>query len=183
MDFHRRVGYGDLWIDEDSRYYLGEEPFTGTYEQHYTCNGVMSSEEEFVDGYPEGWHRKWYENGQLKLEVYSHKDCFTEGYLREWHENGQPKRVAYAENGKTLESRTWDEAGNLTILFSDKEGCLREWYENGQPSRVGYSENGMPVEEKYWDKAGNLTSHFIVPGRSSVIPDSPFQNAKRPDNV
>jgi antitoxin component YwqK of YwqJK toxin-antitoxin module len=69
-------------------HYKGK-PFTGiclTYEDA----GWLSVEEEFQNGYQEGWVRLYYENGQLEEEYFMHNNIMDPDLGGAWDEQGNP---------------------------------------------------------------------------------------------
>lgn len=67
-------------------HYKGK-PFTGvslTYEDE----GWLSMEEEYQNGFQEGWIRDYYENGQLKSEYKMHNNTLVSGTSKSFNEDG-----------------------------------------------------------------------------------------------
>lgn len=67
--------------------YYQRKPFTGiclTYEDA----GWLSLEEEYQNGYLEGWTRFYYENGQIEQEYQLHNNVVVAGTLKKYDENG-----------------------------------------------------------------------------------------------
>ena len=62
-------------------------PFTGTVEKYYK-SGKLLTELEYVDGYQEGWHRSYHENGQLAIEENIHNNETIDGTYKEYDESG-----------------------------------------------------------------------------------------------
>ena len=99
-------------------YYLSEpnkilvpDDYTGVV---FKCkDGKVIALLNYKDGKWIGVHRVWYENGQLKEEIY-YKDGKEDGLHRVWYENGQ---LSYEGNKKDGEpyglSRYWHENGQL----------------------------------------------------------------------
>ncbi|MEE4000006.1 hypothetical protein V1T75_06610 [Tenacibaculum sp. FZY0031] len=70
-------------------YYQGK-PFTGfclTYEEE----GWLSGEEEYVNGYQEGWVRDYYKNGQLESEYKMSNNKLVPNTSRDFNEDGTLK--------------------------------------------------------------------------------------------
>ncbi len=67
-------------------YYKGK-PFTGiVYEKHK--NGLIAWEEEYLEGYQEGWIRYYFENGKLNQESKNHNNMTIDNTFKEWDEDG-----------------------------------------------------------------------------------------------
>jgi len=62
-------------------------PFTGIL-VGYSKNGHVFVEEEYQNGFQEGWTRFFYENGKVKREYKSHNNLQVEETYKEWDENG-----------------------------------------------------------------------------------------------
>ncbi|MHA3788361.1 toxin-antitoxin system YwqK family antitoxin [Flavobacterium hauense] len=63
------------------------EPFTGIIEEYYD-NNVLQSEEEYQNGYREGWIRSYYYNGNIDTEYQDHNNITVPGTYKEFDENG-----------------------------------------------------------------------------------------------
>lgn len=61
-------------------------PFTGIVEEY--DNGVLYAEDEYVNGFQEGWMRVYHQNGQLQIEVKKHNNDPIVGTYKEYSENG-----------------------------------------------------------------------------------------------
>lgn len=66
--------------------YKGEK-LTGISVLYYTT-GEVESEQEYQDGYREGWHRRYYKNGQIKEEYKTHNNVLVPGTYSEYDEQG-----------------------------------------------------------------------------------------------
>lgn len=72
--------------------YYKDNPFTGvalTYED----GGWLSLEEEFQNGYLEGWIKSYFENGQLEEEYYLHNNEVKEGTYNQYDEQGNKLNI------------------------------------------------------------------------------------------
>lgn len=75
---HPDAGGGLMWT------YQGNY-FTGMIEEYK--NGILVGQIEVVDGRSEGWHRLFYDSGQISEEYYLHFNMLH-GTYREWDESG-----------------------------------------------------------------------------------------------
>jgi len=62
-------------------------PFTGFLVEYYP-SGQLLAEDEFQNGYLEGWHREYHENGQLELEYNLHNNEVVPDTFKEYDKNG-----------------------------------------------------------------------------------------------
>lgn len=62
-------------------------PFTGIVEFYYE-SGIISSEEEYEDGYQQGWVRYYYENGNIESEYKAFDVETVPGTYKRFDENG-----------------------------------------------------------------------------------------------
>jgi len=67
-------------------YHYKRMPFTGILQEHYS-SGILHTEIQCVNGYPEGVQREYYPNGQLMEELFI-KYNVAFGIMRNWDENG-----------------------------------------------------------------------------------------------
>jgi antitoxin component YwqK of YwqJK toxin-antitoxin module len=133
--------------------------FTGIAVEYYD-DDLPATETEVINGRRSGWSREWYLNGQLKIEEY-YINSILDGIYREWFENGQLKIEKKVVEGIEVESKEWDEQGNLIETFTmDKNQPLFEllqisldrrdsWleYVKNWESKTIYVENGKLVEK------------------------------------
>lgn len=77
-------------------YHYQGKPFTGILLEYY--DNILYRELEFVNGYEEGFERKYYENGRIASECYC-KDNQPYGIGRAWDENGNLIVSTEWENG------------------------------------------------------------------------------------
>ena len=97
----------------------------------------------FWQGKPQGTHRQWYANGQLK-EVRHYVNGWQEGQQRGWHESGHP---AFA----------------YQFRHDVYEGRVRDWYPNGKPARDGQYQEGQEVgPQRQWYADGSLKVNYVV---------------------
>lgn len=68
-------------------YHYEGKPYTGfVFDNH--DNGNLAWEEEYQDGYQEGWWRSFYSSGKKKKEYKSHNNKEIDGTFKKWDENG-----------------------------------------------------------------------------------------------
>ncbi|WP_144281429.1 toxin-antitoxin system YwqK family antitoxin [Chryseobacterium echinoideorum] len=68
-------------------FYYKEKPFTGIVFSKYD-NGVVFKEEEYENGYQEGWIRYYFENGKLNQESNNHNNITIDDTFKEWDKDG-----------------------------------------------------------------------------------------------
>lgn len=61
--------------------------FTGIIYEYFPNTNQYSSEDEYVDGIPDGRQVEYWENGNLKEEYYQKYDSFR-GSFKQWNEQG-----------------------------------------------------------------------------------------------
>lgn len=63
------------------------KPFTGiVYDEE--DNGSIAWEEEYNEGYQEGWVKYYYSNGALRQQSKKHNNEIVDGTFKKWDENG-----------------------------------------------------------------------------------------------
>lgn len=55
---------------------------------YYNKLGEVEGEQEYQDGYREGWSREYYKNGQIKEEYKIHNNVLVPGTYSEYDEQG-----------------------------------------------------------------------------------------------
>jgi antitoxin component YwqK of YwqJK toxin-antitoxin module len=88
----KRVNDDDCTFDEiDGGGYAillhNGEKLTGISVFYYDT-GEVEAEQEYVDGYLEGWFREYYKNGKLKKEYKTHNNVLVAGTYSAFDENG-----------------------------------------------------------------------------------------------
>lgn len=68
-------------------YYYEGKPFTGIVFKNRE-DGSLAWEEEYIDGFQEGWWRSYYKNGKMNEEYKTHNNNVISGTHKEWDENG-----------------------------------------------------------------------------------------------
>lgn len=63
------------------------QPFTGIRLTH-SKSGVIAREEEYQNGYLEGWVRSYHKNGKLKQEYKLHNNETVDDTFKEYDEQG-----------------------------------------------------------------------------------------------
>lgn len=149
------------------------EPVTGTV---VTTNAeeIVISEVEYVDGFPNGRMREWYNDGKEKVDrVVKYVDrgsqvggvLETVGDDKAWCENGQLKMdMPRDSEGKPVGThKAWDCDGNLTSEAEMPEGPFHQWHvleggerilaEEGQRNDEGQLEG----EHKFYNAKGEVT--------------------------
>ena len=143
--------------------------------------------EYFVDkeGKLEGHYRRWYKNGQLKINGYYDHGVFDgkqeeyfengqmaksgfysggiqEGLFQEWHENGKLTfEGSYVKGNKEQEFKQWYPDGTPKLAKSFKNNLFHgdhfEWYENGQMALEAHYHLGKEDGlYRIWNEKGTL---------------------------
>lgn len=68
-------------------YHYQGKPFTGVV-LIYEDEGWLAVEEEYGNGFQEGWVRIYHENGQLEQEYKMHNNVQIPGSFKEWDKEG-----------------------------------------------------------------------------------------------
>ena len=101
-----------------------------------------------INGFPEGKHISFYENGQKKSEG-NKINGMNDGHLKTWYENGQIKYELIMKNGlRHGPCKEWYENGQIKTDYTSEiidgfiamntVGYIKEWYENGQLKLEGF---------------------------------------------
>ena len=129
----------------DKRYHIDEttspkDTLTYLKSDMSLLNGIVFCEfgdnGKYINGKKDGIHKKWYEDGQLEIEI-NFKDGKWDGIFKEWYENNQIKQEGNWENNRTIGLwKIWYENGQLKsesdFINGKFDGLYRDWYENGQ---------------------------------------------------
>ncbi|QDU23955.1 toxin-antitoxin system YwqK family antitoxin [Urbifossiella limnaea] len=129
-----RVNENDLELDEDMLLLAGV-PFSGVGFDLYE-DGSLRSESPFRDGFRDGLCREWHPNGRLRCEWIAAQGTIT-GVKTEWHPGGALKAVGQYEYGVEIESREWDDAGDLISYWQIDEKSAIYAYVVGLRERGG----------------------------------------------
>jgi antitoxin component YwqK of YwqJK toxin-antitoxin module len=125
-DIENRKNSSVLKIHEDALEYEDDalvfngQPFTGIGYAKFQ-NGKLRREVKYVNGFPEGCCREWYENGQVSKEWVAEKGV-APAKTMEWYENGQMKSLCLREHGIELEYKEWKDDGEISVERTLKEG-------------------------------------------------------------
>jgi len=120
---------GGIW-DWDDDYYMEasckDGRLHGLKREFYSSNfsnRPMMFEGNYQNGKPDGFHQKWYRNGQLEMKGNYHLDAIGYGLWQYWYENGQLKQQITFKDGKRdgLYQR-WDESGQLVEESNWQDG-------------------------------------------------------------
>jgi antitoxin component YwqK of YwqJK toxin-antitoxin module len=114
-----RIHEGTLEYEDDTLV-LNGHPFTGIGYAEFQ-NGKLRREVNYVNGFPEGRCREWYNNGQVSKEWFAEQGV-APAKTTEWYANGQIKSLCLREHGIELEYKEWKENGELFIERTLKKG-------------------------------------------------------------
>jgi antitoxin component YwqK of YwqJK toxin-antitoxin module len=95
-------------------------PFTGVGRE-YTSDQVLVCEMTFSQGIREGPEKIWYPSGVIKEER-SYRSSTLQGICRKWDPTGRLRHEDVYELGICLESKEWDEGGDLVSHFQIQPG-------------------------------------------------------------
>jgi antitoxin component YwqK of YwqJK toxin-antitoxin module len=68
-------------------YHFNNKPFTGIVFD-IEEDGTLSWEEEYIDGFQEGWTRTYHPNGKPEEECKMHNNVIVDGTYKKWDANG-----------------------------------------------------------------------------------------------
>lgn len=68
-------------------YHYYDKPFTGIVLRYYDT-GELFCEEEYLEGYQEGWFRSYHKNGEKYTEYKAHHNIEYDDTYKKWDENG-----------------------------------------------------------------------------------------------
>lgn len=69
-------------------YFFQGEPFTGIAVEYYEDGVTVFGEEEYHNGYQDGWIRYYYANGQLEKEYQNINNQVVIGTYKRYDQNG-----------------------------------------------------------------------------------------------
>ena len=129
----------DLHPNEGLFYYQ-KKPFPGIAVE-YDQEGVKLESIDFRAGKKEGWHRKWFANGQLGFEAKNIKGRLT-GIAKTWWPNGMLRSESRYLNGVV-------------------HGVQKQWYKSGQLFKERNLRNGKEDGlQKAWRKNGKIYNNY-----------------------
>lgn len=174
---------------------LGERPatlrdggdlVTGTVVKK-NADGQMLELTEYVDGYPTGARKTWYENGQQKEDeqvklgrMPSGQRLFSVGQRRSWCEDGTLRLEGeFDDEGKPVgDHRSWTCTGKELSFSHHPDGEFKRWQELPDGSTVLVAEGRLRAEGFY---EGEHKQYF-PDGKPMVVEtwkdgkkDGPFQ--------
>ncbi len=147
------VREGDVVAARPATLRDGGDPVTGTVVKR-NKDGELLELTEFVDGYPTGTKKEWFENGQLAVEseVKLVKSAKGQGLLlvgtaREWCENGTlMSERHYDDEGKPVGThQSWTCSGKQVYVATLPEGEFKRWQEL-EDGNTALTEEGTRVE-------------------------------------
>ena len=174
---YRRDGQGY----EEGRYLLGER--NGYCRLYYNRNNSLSEKGNWLNGYRNGLHYIYFENGQLIFKGYF-SGTFRNGKGTEYWENGKIKENGFYLNGKlhcTTGSR-YAEDGKLKEEGHFQYGNLEigtKYFENGEYITGVFQKNlnnGNCTE--YWENKKKKSVGFWVEGVKNGEFSEYFNNGK-----
>lgn len=113
----------DNW-DNAKMYTIGDSiPFSGVMVSYYSGTNKIETMVQFKNGETTNcWSRKFYQNGQIKEELWYGKSGIEDGKYTSWHENGSIKTSGQ-------------------YLKGEKSGKWMSYYLNGIEESVNYYKN------------------------------------------
>ncbi len=149
------VNEGRYFRDEPTTFKEDGELVTGTVVRK-NDKGDVVAETEYKDGFPNGVHKEWYDNGQLKTEitrVYVGKgSAKTQGTARTWCENGTlQSETTSDETGVAVgKVQSWNCNGKLINMYTMPEGEFMQAaeLENGEVVEI---ERGYRLKDGKFD--------------------------------
>lgn len=125
--------------------YYQNKPFTGAGQIDY-ASGIPAETIEYAGGKKHGYHRKWFENGQLSFEA-EQVHGKLHGTSQTWWKDGTIRSESNYQEGKIHGIQTqWYKSGALfkkrSIVNGREEGLQRAWRENGKIYNNYEAKNG-----------------------------------------
>ena len=125
--------------------YYRDQPFTGRVISKYT-NDVTAEAIDYESGKKEGYHRKWFANGELSFQAIWVKGLL-DGVSKSWWRNGNQRSEALQVLGKLHGIQLqWYKSG---VQFKERnmnkgveKGMQRTWRENGKVYNNYEARNG-----------------------------------------
>jgi antitoxin component YwqK of YwqJK toxin-antitoxin module len=167
---------------DDIIMYQGKK-FTGIlYELSYDGAGTLSYEREYVDGFPDGDYRSWWDQGKLEADFISPRKNNPCSRYAEWYVNGMLKELKESLHLSIIRHQKWDEQGVLieeweTLneddwdIFSSKSspivnkklhGTNTQWYDNGSIKEIHSYLKGKLVHHQKWDIDSTLVEDWEI---------------------
>jgi antitoxin component YwqK of YwqJK toxin-antitoxin module len=148
-------------------------------------NGNTATIVLYKDDKLHGCHQGWYENGQLRFQVFYNMGIPCH-WSRFWHDNGQLKLEIFIKDGLQHGTyRQWGREGKLLgeFEFTMGNGEAFEWHENGNVKSHVRMVNGKPHGIlKEWDEDGNLLEEstiFFLNGKE--VDEDAYYDARKAD--
>jgi hypothetical protein len=130
------------WQRREGQLLLLDTLFSGWYYQ-LRATGDTAFVGSYWAGKPEGTHRIWHENGQLK-EVRHYEKGWQEGEQQGWFASGK-------------------RAFRYSFRHDVYEGAVTEWYPNGRTARfMHYHEGQENGRQQMWFTDGSLQANYVV---------------------
>jgi len=109
---------------------------------------------------PDGWFRRYWENGNLRYEWYF-KDGEQDGGAKAWWPNGDIKNKRNYRDGKLHGPlKAWRENGRVSGIrdFKDgkRDGLWTDYHKSGQVWMKQTYKSGKLISEKYWNEDGSV---------------------------
>lgn len=152
------VNEGSVTSGQATTYREGGKMVTGTVVKR-NADGEIRESMDYVDGYPNGQKKVWYDNGQLKSEAsliykdYGRSTGFmNNGPARQFCENGtlREERIFNEEGAPVGQHRSWTCTGELLTVNSFPSGEYRQASEMDDGS-IWVSEEGFRTEAGKWE--------------------------------
>jgi len=125
-------------------YYQGK-PFTGT--SIVTNNAQITTlSQDYINGKKDGFHRLWFENGDLSYEA-TYAQGKLHGYSKTWWRNGNLRSESHHQKGLSHGTqKQWYKSGAKFKLRNTnqgkEEGIQQSWRENGKIYNNYEAKNG-----------------------------------------
>ena len=161
----RNVSMSELRMEEDGRYFYGEQGRSYSGIATVTKSGKKVSESNFLKGVREGEHKVWWpETGKVR-SLSSYKDGFRHGLMTTWDEEGvKLSEVNYAEGAQDGSYKAWfvsgavSETGNYAA--GKRDGVWTSYFDDPTESKkleeITYKEGKMHGQKQIWLASGQL---------------------------
>ena len=146
-----------------------DKPFSGSILSKYE-SGQKKIKGYLKDGVRVGQFKEWYDNGQLKSEVFINEYGRPEGLVSNYFKNGQKMLEMSYKDGEQVGSEImWYESGQKQFERYFRDGKLHgistSWFENGQKNSEGKIFGKKDGEWNYWSPSGSKTTMVYKDGK------------------
>lgn len=176
-----RINMDDIDDSTDDIVLYQGKKFTGILYE-VSSDGVLSYEQEYVDGFPQGDSRHWWDRGKLKSDFVSPRKNNPCSRSISWHINGMLQELKESLYRSLIRHQKWDEEGVLieewetfneddwdifspeasSIVNKKLHGTNTQWYSDGSIKEVHVYLKGKLIGYQKWDLDGTLVENWEI---------------------